>query len=231
VYDWPRVPHPADAGTAASIEAIRSAVAAAGGPEAVFGLFFEPCQERTGRTFPGDFWPGLAALRDELDLPLVAVETATACYRSGRGPFAATALPLVPDLLTWWGGGQTGYIHCASHLFVSTPLTMVSTWDGDELSLIREQFQLRAARRLDLAPAIAALDAAGEAAASRGLIWRGLGLYRVIEAGAAAEAVAAELAARGLRVRVYPRGHLALAPGLDQGEAAGRRLAQAWGEP
>jgi hypothetical protein len=70
------------------------------------------------------------------------------------------ALGLIPDVLAWWGGGQTGYLHTTARWFVSTPLTLVSTWDGDELSLIRQHHQLRAARRLVLATASAALDEA-----------------------------------------------------------------------
>ena len=90
-FDWPRVPHPAVAGVEGTLAGIRAAVAAAGGPDAVLGLYLEPMQERTGRVVPEAFWPALAALRDELGLPVVSLETATAAYRSGRGPFAGSA--------------------------------------------------------------------------------------------------------------------------------------------
>jgi 4-aminobutyrate aminotransferase-like enzyme len=226
-YNWPRVAHPADVGTEVCIAAIREVVGEAGGSENVLGLYYELVQERTGRTFPASFWPAIAALRAELDLPLIAVETASACYRSGAGPFASTGAEVVPDLLIWWGGAHTGYIHSASKLFVDTPLTMVSTWDGDEISLVREHFQLREARRLDLGPGIAAVDAAMAVAVERGFTTRGLGLYRVIEAGEGAAELASSLEARGLRARTYPGGRVVIAPGLDQAEYAGVRLAQA----
>jgi acyl-CoA reductase-like NAD-dependent aldehyde dehydrogenase/4-aminobutyrate aminotransferase-like enzyme len=226
-YRWPRAAHPADVGTEASIQSIRDAVGEAGGPDNVLGLYYELVQERTGRTFPESWWPAITALRAELDLPLVAVETASAFYRSGHGAFASAGVGAVPDLMIWWGGGQTGYIHSAARLFVDTPLTMVSTWDGDEISLVREHFQLREARRLDLAPAIEALDAAMAAAAERGFATRGLGLYRVIDAGEGASELAASLDAKGLRVRTYPGGRVVIAPGLDQAEDAGVRLARA----
>jgi acyl-CoA reductase-like NAD-dependent aldehyde dehydrogenase/4-aminobutyrate aminotransferase-like enzyme/GNAT superfamily N-acetyltransferase len=223
-FDWPRVPHPAVAGAAASLAALRAAVAAAGGSAHVLGFFYEVCQERTGRTLPADFLVGLAALRKELDLPLVAIEHTTASYRSGHGPFASPALGLRPDVLGWWGGAQTGYLHVGSRWFVATPMALVSTWDGDELSLVRNQHQLRAARQLDIAGAAAALDRA--LAGSR---WphAGLGLYRVIatESEADADALWAKAKDAGVLLRRFPGARLGVVPALDQAAAVAGRLA------
>jgi len=221
-FAWPRVPHPATAGTAATIDALRAAVAAAGGPANVLGLVYELVQERTGRVLPPDFIAALAALRSELDLPLIAVETTTHSYRSGKGPFLSTAIGLSPDVLLWWGGGQTGYLHVAPRWFVSAPLTLVSTWDGDELSLIRQHHQLRAARELDIASGAAALDRALD-----GLPAAGLGAYRVIDAGSKAGTLAQALAERGIAVRRFPNQHLGVIPALDQIEAAAHALGAA----
>src|SRR5205085_10827022 len=113
------------AGMAASIAALRAAVEAAGGAQNVYGFFYEPVQERTGRVLPRDFTAALAALRDELDLPMIAVENTTCGYRSGLGAFAAGASGLRPDVIAWWGGAQTGYLHVASRWFVATPLALV----------------------------------------------------------------------------------------------------------
>lgn len=221
-FAWPRVPHPAQAGTAATIAALRAAVAAAGGPDHVLGFVYELVQERTGQVLPAEFVAALGALRKELDLPLIAVEVTTHGYRSGKGPFLSTALGLVPDVLVWWGGGQTGYVHCASRWFVGAPMTLVSTWDGDELSLIREHHHLRAARRLDVTGAAAALDQALGPVTSAGL-----GAYRVIDAGAMAGSLADALAERGIRVRRFPNQCLGIIPALDQIEAAAHALGAA----
>ena len=51
-FAWPRVPHPAQAGTAATIAALRAAVDAAGGPDKVLGFVYELVQERTGAVLP-----------------------------------------------------------------------------------------------------------------------------------------------------------------------------------
>ncbi|HMG21107.1 MAG TPA: hypothetical protein VK607_07325, partial [Kofleriaceae bacterium] len=221
-FAWPRVPHPAQAGTAATIAALRAAVAAAGGPSHVLGLVYELVQERTGHVLPAEFVAALGALRGELDLPLIAVEVTTHSYRSGKGPFLSPAIGLVPDALVWWGGGQTGYVHCAPRWFVASPMTLVSTWDGDELSLIRQHHQLRAARGLDVAGAAAALDQAlGQVTSA------GLGAYRVIDAGAMAGSLADALAERGIAVRRFPNQHLGIIPALDQIEAAAHALGAA----
>ena len=221
-FAWPRVPHPAQAGTAATIAALRAAVEAAGGPTKVLGFFYEPVQERTGAVLPPDFLAALSALRTELDLPLIAVETASHTYRSGRGAFLSPAAGLVPDVLAWWGGGQTGYLHCAARWYVPGPLTLVSTWDGDELSLVRQHHYLRAARQLDIAGASAALERA-----LAGVRSSGLGAYRVIDAGDRAVQLAAQLAERGVSVRRFPGGRLGVAPALDQIEAAAAALGEA----
>jgi hypothetical protein len=221
-FAWPRVPHPARAGTAATIAGLRAAVDAAGGKDRILAFVYELVQERTGDVLPADFVVALGALRKELDLPLIAVETTTHTYRSGTGAFLSPALGLLPDVLVWWGGAQTGYLHCAPRWFIGGPLTLVSTWDGDELSLIRQHHYLRAARQLDLAAAGAALDQALAPVSAAGL-----GAYRVIDAGARSGALAAALADRGMAVRRFSGGRLGVIPALDQAAAAAHALGAA----
>ncbi len=212
---WERLPHPAEAGSGPTLDALRDAVQRAGGPDGVLGLFLEPVQERTGRVVPDVFWERLAAMREELGLKVVLAETATASYRSGRGPFFSTGGGFVPDAMIWWGGGQIGFVHVADELFVPTPLTLVSTWDGDELSLVRVHHQLRAASRLDLSEQTEALEHALEPATRAGMDVRGVGLYRVIDAGGRAAAIEGALAAHGFRVRRFANHHVAVVPSLD----------------
>ncbi len=226
-FAWPRVPHPAD-GVEQTIEALRATIEQAGGPSKVFGLYLEPLQERTGRVIPDAFWPQLEALRAETGVPVVSVDTASAYYRSGRGPFASSDLGgFVPDILIWWTGGQLGFVHVTTPLHVAKPLTLVSTWDGDELSLIQMHHQLRAARNVDVAAATSALDAALKPAEEAGLTVHGAGLYRVLDAGDRADAIAARLSAEGVRVRTYPGGRLAIVPSLDRAADQAEKLGAA----
>lgn len=218
-FAWPRVPHPAVAGTDVTIRALRDAVAAAGGPSKVLGFVFELVQERTGQVLPRDFVDALGKLRSELDVPLVAIETTTALYRSGLGPFMSTALGLVPDVLAWWGGGQTGYIHTQTRWFVPGPLTLVSTWDGDELSLVRQHHQLRAARHIDIAAGGRALDEALTKLRAGTVL--GLGAYRVVDGPAE---LADTLAQHRIAVRRFPNGRIGIIPALDELAAAAAAL-------
>lgn len=214
-FAWPRVPHPAD-GLEASVRALRALLGA--GPERVFGIYVEPVQERTGKVIPDAFWPALEAIRAETGVPVVFVETTSAYYRSGLGAFAYHGVPFTPDLMIWWTGGQAGFVHTSPAYRVAAPFTLVSTWDGDELSLVQMHHQLRAARHVDVAAASAALDEALAQVQSRGR-----GLYRVIASGADADA----LAARGIRVRRFANGMLGVAPALDTAVADARALGDA----
>ena len=223
-FAWPRVPHPAIAGTAATIAAIRAAVAAAGGPDKVLGFVYELVQERTGcgaaaglrrgaRSAAQRARPAADRGRDD-DAHATAAAGARSCRR---------AIGLVPDVLAWWGGGQTGYLHVATRWFVGTPLTLVSTWDGDELSLVRQHHQLRAARALDIAAASQALDQA-LAHLPAGVTAAGLGAYRVLSN---ARQLADTSLERGIAVRRFPGDRLGIIPALDQIERAAAALAEA----
>jgi acetylornithine/succinyldiaminopimelate/putrescine aminotransferase len=85
----------------------------------------------------------------------------------------------VPDLVLWYPGGQLGQVFVGDRYYIDKPVTLISTWDGEEVSLVRTHEHLRAAWRLDLAPAIAALDELLRASADElGGRIGGLGLYR-----------------------------------------------------
>jgi len=214
-FDWPLLPHPEDVGVAAMAGIFRELIAEAGGPEKILGLFVEPIQERTGRCLTQGSWSAIHQLCREFDIPLLAFETASACYRSTAGSFASSRWSEVPDVLAWWGGAHTGYIHTNARYRVGKPLAMVSTWDGDELSLVREHFQLRAARKEDLSVASLAWDEVCSVVERAGMKVRGRGLYRVIAAGARGDELHKALQDEGVDLRKFPGGHLAMIPCLD----------------
>jgi RHH-type proline utilization regulon transcriptional repressor/proline dehydrogenase/delta 1-pyrroline-5-carboxylate dehydrogenase len=212
---WPRAPHPEIAGDEVTIAAIRETIAREGA-DAVIAIVIEAIQERTGRTISPAFASRLAALRAETKVPIVVIDTAGAYYRGGSGAFASSGWELVPDVRGWWTGGQLGILHVDRPHFVGTPLTFVSTWDGDELSLIQMHHQLRAARTIDIAAATRSLDQALAVASERAVPARGAGLYRVLAAGDRGDAIADGLRAHGIVVRRFPGGNLAIAPALDR---------------
>ena len=222
-----RVPHPAD-GVDEALEALRGLISAQGA-ESLFGLWAEPVQERTGKVVPDVFWDALRAF----DLPVVSVETASAMYRSGRGAFHGAA-SLVPDLVAWYAGGQIGFVHVSDRYYVPKPLTMVSTWDGDELSLVRTHHRLRTLRELHSIGIGEVIEGLQSALDPLGVDVFGVGAMRVAHVGAKAAPLAKALLARGHRVSAFPNGVVLFAPALDiesEGMASlAESLAQCWSE-
>ena len=219
-FDWPRVPHPAD-GVDATIAALDAAVADAGGADHVLSFVFEPVQERTGRVWSDEALDALHGWRQRTGVPCVAIETASAHYRSGRGPFYLSGARFRPDVLAWWAGGQTGFMHVAPEWFVSKPLTFVSTWDGDELSMLRLHHQLRAVRSLARAD-LSALENAFSKLADRGVDVQSAGAYAVLSGDA--DGIRAAAATAGLTLRELPGGRFSIAPYLDRIEEAAQSI-------
>ena len=186
------------------------------------GIVVESVGERTGKVVSDAFLSALDVLRGQTGIPIVLVETASSYYRSGRGAFHSTALrSFVPDVLAWWTGGQHGFLHVSAKLFVPNALTFVSTWDGDELSMIQAHHQLRAARSIEVAALGNALEAALR---PLGFPVHGAGLYRVIDAGDHAVEFESRLERATIRVKHYAGGRLAIAPPLDRAQDAIDRL-------
>lgn len=208
-FEWPRLPHP-EAGLEASLAGLRELVEREGA-KSIIAVFVEIVGERSGRLLDDEAAVALAGYCGEHDIPLIAVETASGGYRSGAGAWGLDALPaaFTPNLVIWYPGGQLGQIFIDSRWWVGKPLQLISTWDGDELSMIRTHEHLRAAHRLDLDPAIRALgDLLDELAAKLGEGARvgGRGLYRTLTLASAEQAA-------GLAERAADQGVL-LARGL-----------------
>jgi acyl-CoA reductase-like NAD-dependent aldehyde dehydrogenase/4-aminobutyrate aminotransferase-like enzyme len=214
-FDWKRIPHPAVEDPNKTLNALNIVVKKAGGPENIFGLFIETVQERTGRVLDDAFFEALNQFRTKTGIPIVLVETATACYRSGNKPFAYPSHLFTPDILLWWGGGQLGMIHLGHDFWVPEPLAMASTWDGDELSLIRVYHHLRTARTLDLNKAVEAWEEVmGLLGENKMIEAGGRGLYRTLS-GPGVEALGKKLDAMGIQAHQFPNGVMPLIPRLD----------------
>ncbi|MCA9615608.1 MAG: hypothetical protein KC586_22785, partial [Myxococcales bacterium] len=180
-----RIPHPAD-DLGAALEALRDTHAT---------VFVERVQARSGRVVPEAFFDALR----ERKLRFVCVERATSGGRHA-------ALPPEDAWAVVWGEGPLGVVHARE------PLPLGAA--GDELSLVRTGYLLRAARALRLAGAVdeSALDQALAPLRDEVTI-RGEGLYRVAETPRAPW-LAAALRAYGFELRAHGD-HLAFAPALD----------------
>ena len=232
LYDWPRLPHPARAGIEATVSALRERVEAVG-PDAVFGLFAEAVGERSGEVLTPEDGARLSAACRELGVPLVLVETASGLYRGAAGAaWAVDAWPegAAPDAVLWYPGGQLGHVFVSDALYVGKPLTLISTWDGDELCMIRTHEALRAAWPLDLSALAQATDRLARTLAETfGGTAGGAGLYRTVRVPArCVEPLDQAALAAGARLGRGAPGVRVLAPALDTAahavEAARRRI-------
>jgi succinylglutamic semialdehyde dehydrogenase len=186
-FPWPCLAHPSE-NIDQTIEALNALVAQHGADQ-IIGVYVETIQQKTGRVLTQEAWEALCQWRDQHNIPLVLSEVHTAFGRSGNGFWWLNGVKGEADLVLWWAGGQIGHIFARSSVFVSQPLTLVSTWDGDELSATRLLYQLYASKGVDHAPQISRLDAILTKAFPNHQIG-GLGLFRTVHTDRASEIVA-----------------------------------------
>ena len=230
-YDWPKVPHPAEVGTDASVAAIL-AILNNVGPDRVLGIYVELVGEKTGYTLPEDFQVALNALHKDTGVPIVAVETASSLGRLAPNLWAIDGLPLLANAVLWYAGGQLGQIFVDDKHYIDKPLTLISTWDGDEISIQRAHHHLLEARNLLHHARGAVFARALDEGALPGTRHGG-GLWQVIDVGdeAKANTIRQHALRRGLRIGKGLPGRLVLSPAVSVGDdelAAGlQRLQQA----
>ena len=170
-FDFPRVPHPAEVGTDAFVGALMAAVQSLS-PERVLGIVVEAVCERSGHVLDDDAKDALCALREDTRIPIVLVESASALGRTQETLWAADAWDKAPDHVWWYAGAQLGHIFTSDTYFVEKPLTLISTWDGDEISILRAREHLAVAYRASFARGdfAAAVRAAFPTARGSGLL-------------------------------------------------------------
>ena len=132
-FDWPKVEHNIDAVTAA-IEQY--------GKNRILGVVVELIGEKTAYVADNEFLTQLS----QLNIPLIFVETASALGRNGQTLFMSDSLPVKPNMVWWYTGAQLGHVFVDDQHYVSKPLTLISTWDGDEISIRRTYRHLIVAR-------------------------------------------------------------------------------------
>lgn len=233
-YDWPKVPHPAEVGTDAAIGAIMATLNRVG-PDRVLGIYVELVGKKTGYVLPEDFQAALAALHKDTGVPIVAVETASSLGRLRPNLWASDGMPLTPNVVLWYAGGQLGHIFVDDKHYVGKPLTLISTWDGDEISILRAHHHLLEARSLLKDGKAAAFAHALDEARLPGKRHGG-GLWQVLDLGDELRADAVRKAAlrRGLHLGKGLPGRVVMAPAVcidtAEIEAGVARLEQAMRE-
>ena len=179
-FGWPLIPHPS-VDLDATIEGLDLLVQAHGADE-IIGVFLEAVQARTGAVISPAAWAALCEWRDRTGVPLVLLETTTGMGRNGRSFWWVDSVDGDADVVLWWAGGQIGHVFSNKRTFVSKPLTLISTWDGDELSATRLLWQMYVTEDINLGEASSALEKALLSAFDPALLG-GVGLYRTVQLG------------------------------------------------
>ena len=133
-------------------------------------------------------------------IPIVLSETQTGMGRSLRGRWWLNGTENEADLVLWWGGGQIGHIFARPSVFVAKPLTLISTWDGDELSATRLLWQLYITHSLELTDLAHWLDQTLSTHFEASHVG-GMGLYRTVHSDQASD-LQATLKTHGIQVQV-----------------------------
>ena len=173
-FDWPLLPHPHEVGIEQSLDALKTYLHEH--PSAsILGVVLELAGERSGLVLDAEFYEKATALCRAHDVPVIAVETASALGRVGEHLFHSDSFQTSPDMIWWYTGGQLGHIFVNDHYYVEKPLTLISTWDGDELSVVRNRLHLLEARELLTEKRAVRFD---EKAKETGVPFDGKGLWR-----------------------------------------------------
>ncbi len=105
------------------------------GQKKYLALFLEPLCQLTGERFDLSKLKEIIKLCHDQGVKVVFNETASFGYIADPEHFYLSSHPeLDVDVTMCYLGGQAGLTFAKEDLFISAPLMMISTWDGDELS-------------------------------------------------------------------------------------------------
>lgn len=116
------------------------------GPDNILGIVIELVGEKTGHVVSAEWLQQLDQIRAETQIPLIFSETVSGLGRNGSSLFMSDALAVQPNMVWWYSGGQLGHVFVDDAHYCAKPLTLISTWDGDEIAMRRNYRHLVVAR-------------------------------------------------------------------------------------
>lgn len=145
-FDWPHIPHPNSDGLKKSCDRL-DAVIKQQGAERILAITVELVGEHSGFCLTPEFLKYLGEIRERHNIPLIFAESASAFGRNGKNFFRSECSAIKPNLLLWYTGAQLGHVFADDKYYVDKPLTLISTWDGDEISMRRNYHHILMAMR------------------------------------------------------------------------------------
>lgn len=106
-------------------------------------IWIEPIRQQDYERVPHSFLKKLKKMAHKKSVPVVFNESASQQFSySDENYFASNDEEITPDCSFAFLGGQAGIVLCQEKYFVSQPLMMISTWDGDEHAFASYHFAM-----------------------------------------------------------------------------------------
>lgn len=100
------------------------------------GIWIEPVRQMDQEAVPLEFLRELKKKAQENKIPLIYNESASQQFHfSENHYFISNDEDLTPDMTMVFLGGQMGLCFLKDEYYISKPLMMISTWDGDQFAL------------------------------------------------------------------------------------------------
>jgi adenosylmethionine-8-amino-7-oxononanoate aminotransferase len=101
----------------------------------ILGLMVEPLCEKACIRKPKNYLKALIKVCRSKKLPVIFHESASAFFNYSANRFFCAGDEIKPDGIVFYLGEQVAFLACQEELFLKKPLTMISTWDGDDHSM------------------------------------------------------------------------------------------------
>lgn len=147
-FKWPLISHPSLVGNEQSLKELMQVIETYR-PQKILAIALELVGEKSGLVFDEEFLQKLSEIRKITSIPLIFCENASGFYRNQKSLFLTTSLSTKPNMLWFYNDAQLGSILVDDEYFVSKPLTLISTWDGDDISMLRSYYKLLYAANLN----------------------------------------------------------------------------------
>jgi acetylornithine/succinyldiaminopimelate/putrescine aminotransferase len=141
LFEWPKINHPKIVGNESSLKELLKVIDAHK-PQKILAIVVELVGEKSALSFDEEFLSKLEEIRKTTGIPLIFGESTSGFFRNGKNLFLSDSLSVKPNMIWFYSDAQFGNILVDDSYFVQKPLTLISTWDGDDVSIMRSYYKL-----------------------------------------------------------------------------------------